>query len=248
MMRKLQPNKAIAHAFRSVWTYRAEAIRIGLFWVPVIFVLNLIEMLVGPPDPEAAEISLKVVMPLLSLVAGLIGFSSMAVSWHRFILRDEAGNPMRLDGDVLRYTGNTILIMLAMAAPLSLLLVVLVMAGLPMVLLLPVAALAGAIVFRLSIKLPAVALGRRDFSLRDAWAASEGNFWQIVGLFALNAAVIFGVILALLMFTSTLAAVSESAAKVAALVLNAVVSLFITLFNASIFTSLYGFFVERRDF
>ncbi len=46
----------------------------------------------------------------------------------------------------------------------------------------------------------------------------------------------------------TLRPISAVAADIVGLLLGAVLQLFYTLFNASTFTSLYGFFVERRDF
>lgn len=49
-MRKLSPVKAISHAFNSVLTYRSIAVRIGMFWIPVLFLLGVVEILVGEPD------------------------------------------------------------------------------------------------------------------------------------------------------------------------------------------------------
>jgi len=37
-------------------------------------------------------------------------------------------------------------------------------------------------IYRLMLKLPAIALERTDFLFGDAWAATSGNYWQIMGL------------------------------------------------------------------
>ena len=247
-IRKLSPFKAISHAFNSVYTYRSAALRIGLFWIPVLFLLGLAEIMVGPPDMKVPKLDLPVLLQIVTAIVGFIGFCSMAVSWHRFILRDELGPPSRLDGPVWRYAGNSLLIMSIIVVPTIAAVVLSLLIQNIGILFLPLALVAGAVVTRLSIKLPAVALGRSDFGFRDAWKVSEDNFWQILGLFLLNMAVVFGTLLVLVLVAGAIGSISPAAAKVFLLISDAVLKLFLTLFNASIFTSLYGFFVERRDF
>ena len=116
-MRKLNPLKAIKHALKSLRDYPGMVMRIGLFWIPVLFILGLAEWLTSPADlsqpPEGAAIFLQT----FSAVVGLIAFCSMAVSWHLFILRDDVGSPARIDSRVWRYAGNSMLIMLMILAP-----------------------------------------------------------------------------------------------------------------------------------
>ena len=247
-MRKLNPLKAVSHALKSVFLYRRVAIRLGMFWIPLLMALGLAEQLFRKPGGNPGQFGMSEAVGLLSAVAGLIGFCAMAVAWHRFILRDEVAAPLQVGSTTWRYLGNSLLILLAMAVPLA------VLAGLlaflpPIVsvLILPAAILTGAAAMRLSIKLPAVALGRTDFSFRDAWAASDGNFWQIVGVFALNAIIVVGLALAVIAIVQGVNLVLPAAVPYIGLVLGAAGQLFYTMFNASIFTSLYGFFVEKRD-
>ena len=247
-MRKLSPIKAISHAFNSVYTYRSVALRIGLFWIPLLFLLGIVELAVGQPDLQNPKFDLSLLVQIVTGIVGFIGFCSMAVSWHRFILRDEMGSPWRVDGPVLRYAGNSLLIMLLIAVPTLLALMISLLVPGAGILLLPLSLVAGTIVTRLSIKLPAVALGRGDFGFRDAWKATEGSFWPILGVFLLNAAVVFAILLVLMLAAGVLRSISPAATNVFLLVADAVLKLFLTLFNASIFTSLYGYFVERRDF
>ncbi len=247
-MQSFSPVKAISHALNSVTSYRHAALRIGMFWIPVIFVLNALELWFGPPDPQAAELGAAHMIQLISGVVGLLGFSSMAVNWHRFILRDEMGSSARLDAGVFRYAGNSLLIMLIVAMPVLAVMALSMFAPILSVLLLPLGLLLGAAVMRLSIKLPAVALGRKDFTFRDAWAASAGQGWRFVGLLLLNAVIVLAIVVMAMLILHGVSLVSAAAVLAAALAIQAAAGLFLTLLNASIFTSLYGFFVERRSF
>lgn len=248
-MRKLSPFKAVSHALNSVWSFRSMALRIGIVWVPIILVTGLVEYYLGSPDPSAPEISPLALVQVVIGIISIIAVCSIAVSWHRFILRDESAAGLRIDGDVFRYAGNTLLIMLAMLVPGLIFLTILMLAPGPGAILgLPIIIAAGGAVTRASIKLPAVALGNKDFRFRDAWAASEGNFWPCVGVFLLNAAILLAILLVLTIIAGVLGRISEGLSLSFQLVAVAVLQLFYAIFNASIFTSLYGFFVERRDF
>jgi hypothetical protein len=248
-MRKLSPVKAVSHALNSVWSFRGMALRIGMLWVPIILVAALAEYYTGRPDPRSQEMTPEALVQVVTGIITIIAVCSIAVSWHRFILRDEPAAGLRLDADVFRYAGNTLLLMLAMLAPaLIFLSIVLVAPGPGAILGLPIIVLAGGVVTRASIKLPAVALGNKTFSFRDAWAASEGNFWPCVGVFLLNAAVLLVILLALTVIAGILGRISEGLSLVFQIAAVSVLQLFYAVFNASIFTSLYGFFVERRDF
>jgi hypothetical protein len=248
-MRKLSPIKAVSHALNSVWSYRAMALRIGLLWAPIILAVGILDYVTAVPDPRSQILTPP---PLVQLVSGLISIiavCSIAVSWHRFILRDETPGGLRVDGHVFRYAGTTLLIMLGMLLPALALVVVLGVApSMAGIIGLPIIIVAGGLVTRISIKLPAVALGNSTFSFKDAWAASEGNFWPCVGVFLLNAAILLAIFMVLWAGAEALAQISRNLALAFQLVMAVFIQLFYSIFNASIFTSLYGFFVERRDF
>jgi hypothetical protein len=84
--------------------------------------------------------------------------------------------------------------------------------------------------------------------LADAMKASEGNFWQVMGVFLLSALIIFVVALALFILAALLSYLPQVIAIAIGLAAGAAVNLFVILFSVSLLTSLYGFFVERRDF
>jgi hypothetical protein len=225
------------------------ALRIGMVWIPIMLAVGLVEFYIGRPDPNAQGMTPQAFVQLMTGIISIIAVCSMAVSWHRFILRDELPAGLRVDGSVLRYAGNTLLIMLAMLVP-GLVLLTFVMLASPAaaILGLPLIVLAGGAVTRASIKLPAVALGDTAFSFRDAWKASEGNFWPCAGVFLLNAAILLAILVVLTMFAGFLDRISAVLSIAFQLGAIAFLQLFYAIFNASIFTSLYGFFVERRDF
>jgi hypothetical protein len=248
-MRKLSPVKAVTHALRSVWSYRKVAFRIAMVWIPVMLVVSIVEIYSSQTDPQSTTVTSQPLVQLASAIISIIAVCSIAVSWHRFILRDEPANSLRLDHDVLRYMGNTVMIMLAMLIPAAIFLTMVQIAPSTGALLgLPIIVLAGGLATRASIKLPAVALGNSSFSFRDAWTASEGNFWPCVGVFLLNAAVLMVILLAVIIATEFLALINTTFSKAFQLGALVLLQLFYSIFNASIFASLYGFFVERRDF
>jgi hypothetical protein len=189
---------------------------------------------------------------------GMLGFSSIAVNWHRFVLKDERPQglqTMRVDAVVWRYLGNLILVtLLAALAAIPVMMVVTMLLGLFGVLVLPIliAALSAfvlPVIYRLSVKLPAVALGRRDFRLGDAWQATNGNWWQIAGLGILVTVLTWSV--GLLLFGLSMALQNILGPDISAYVdvaLQVAVNWALTVLGITTLTSLYGFFVEGRDF
>ena len=247
-MRKLSPTKAISHALSSVWNYRQVAARIGLAWLPVLLLCGIAEVYFAPPDAGAGDIPAISPVQIATFLVSLIATSSMAVSWQRFILRDEVSRGLRLDGNVLRYTLFTFLLILAAVLPTALLLALMLLAPAASILAVPGVALIGGIVTRLSIRFPAIALGDRGFTFADAWKASAGNFWQCLGVFLLSWAITLGGAVVLILLGSGLGQVNGTLGDFTLTVGVTVMQLFYAIFNASVFTSLYGYFVERREF
>jgi hypothetical protein len=220
-----------------------------LLWIVILWALGMTSLLARNTAALAPGSFLDNAMALGSTVIGLAGFCSIAVGWHLFVLRDEAGTALRLDEPVWRYAGNSLLIMLVVLLPMLMLAVIVERLPQPASLLLvPAGLVAGAFALRLSIKLPAVALGRKDFGFRDVLAASDGNFWQLMGVLLLNAAIVLGSLLVLAVLVRGVAGINPMFASFVGLTGGLIFQLFYTLFNASVFTSLYGFFVEKRDF
>lgn len=248
MMRKLSPTKAVSHALNSVWSFRAVAARIALAWLPVLLLCGIAEIYFAPPEAGAGDMPAITPVQVATFVVSLIATSSMAVSWQRFILRDELGSGFRIDGSVLRYAAYSFLLIAAAVLPTALFLALALAAPVLSVLALPAIVLIGGVVTRLSIRFPAISLGDRGFSFADAWRVSAGNFWQCLGVFLLSWAITLGGLFVLVLLGSVIGQANATLGELVLTVGVILMQLFYALFNASVFTSLYGFFVERRDF
>jgi hypothetical protein len=102
--------------------------------------------------------------------------------------------------------------------------------------------------YRLGIKLPAVALYRRDFQLMDAWRASEGNGWRVLGLALLYFLTAIAAGLAFWIVGAIVGIVGGIPALALLVAMQMVVSWVLTILGVTLLTSLYGFFVEGRSF
>lgn len=249
-MRKLQPTKAIAHALRSVLGFAPTGIRFSLWWMAILLAFGIVTLLTTEPPANPGEPVTMSPWELLSAAVGLAAFCSIAVNWHRYILKDElGGQPLRLDGLVWRYLGNSLLVVLIAVSPVVLLGLALVfLPPVASVLLVPAAIVAGTFAMTLSIKLPAVALGRTDFGFRDALNATKDNFWQLMGVLLINGTIALFTGFVLLSIASAFMAISFTLGAAVGLSLSLVFNVFYTLFSVSVLSSLYGFFVEKRDF
>jgi hypothetical protein len=189
---------------------------------------------------------------------GLVGFASIAVSWHRYVLKDELPKGMarlRVDGVVWRYVGNLILIglmislvMIPVAVGAGLIASVAGKLAIPVLLVL-ISIVILPLIYRLSVKLPAIALERQDFRMGDAWRATDGNWWQIAGIGLLVTVLTWGVGLALVVVSGILQRLLPGDfGTYADIILQVGANWFLTVIGITTLTSLYGFFVEKRDF
>src|SRR5262245_51878382 len=137
---------------------------------------------------------LTLVMHIVSAVIMLPVLASVAVAWHRLLLRDEHPGPgayMRLDGVVVGYAALAFWIGVIALAPSYISMLFQIVTGtsatMQDALALVVQSLAGLvsivaffIVARLSLALPVMALGRAHITLGMAWRVSKRNTWRMV--------------------------------------------------------------------
>ena len=254
-MHKLPAVQTIKHALKAVFQFRNAGTRIGLPWVLVLAGMSIIDRsFSASPDPANGPAGMILLGPIELVIAALslVIFSSIAVNWHRYILLDEITVPekiFRLDRPVWNYAGRTLLIMLATLIPTFVLSFAFVSAlpNLSPALAVPFF-VAGIYIMRMSVALPAIALGRKDFGITAALQITQGNNLQFAGLLALNGLILFATFLAVGIILSVVGNVNMTTAKVLALVLSVPVNLFLSLFSVSLLSSLYGFFVEKRKF
>jgi hypothetical protein len=260
--RQLPAGTCIGHAIRSVRNNIAYAFRISWPWYTVVLLASLgasvlLEALTGGDieNNPGPAVPIYIVLGFINLVS----FASIAVNWHRYILLDEvpSGSELfRLDDKTWRYLGNLILVMLIMIGiVIAIVLPVFVLAAsseslrfLSFLAVLVAYCFAVVVLYRLSVKLPAIALGRHDFRMRDAWAVTRDNklsiFIVAVLQFLLALAMLLAIVLVILGLSSANAILGLAVGTVAQVVAGWLLS----IFGITILTSLYGFFVEGRDF
>ena len=84
--------------------------------------------------------------------------------------------------------------------------------------------------------------------LRDAWRATDGNNLPIFLLFVLNLVVGVGAIAALVVIQALLSLLGATLGIILGVIVEVAFNWILTIFGITILTSLYGFFVEDRDF
>jgi len=104
------------------------------------------------------------------------------------------------------------------------------------------------LMLRMQIKLVAVALGRQDFSLSDAFNKTVGNTWRLAGLLWLLMIVLLVVGLVSLAARYAFSMTGLSYAWVGSEIVNETVQWFTTLLAITLLTMLYEFFVEDKTF
>ncbi|CAN5133904.1 hypothetical protein BH10PSE7_BH10PSE7_41460 [soil metagenome] len=251
--RQLPVWAAFSHAVSSVRDNLKIAFRVSWPWYAVLGISTaIIRLAWGEPASDAHP---DIVPALVLAALILVSSAGIAVNWHRYILLDDiphGGMLLRFDGLMWRYLGNLLLIgLLIFIAMIPFSLVAALLNAQPPGL---VAAFfvalpfAGLLFLRLGIKLPAIALGRNDFGFQDAWRATAGNGWQIVQLFLLNIGAAILVSFAIYLIEQVIELASPQAAGFVSFAVEFVANWIFTIFGITILTSLYGFFIQNRDF
>ncbi len=247
-MRQFPPLKAMRHALKSVATYWPVGFRIALPWMIVLALLQITTSFLNIPANSGARSALDIV----TVAAVLLAVSSIAVSWHRFILLDEAPDTsrhFRLDPPVRRYLLRFIICILAATAIAVIPLLILSLFNSRAAMFVPVVAFGAYIVTVVfSLSLPPAALGKPQVKLIDTLRSVRGNEVNIFGFAILN----FGVVIAGLALTmlviAPLGLLPDTVIRVLLPVALLPINLLTTLISISAVTAAYGFFIERRDF
>lgn len=195
----------------------------------------------GSPDalPEMPNVGLT----FLGVLVLVIGYIMIIVAWHRFVLlpedqRDGGFTPS--PGIVLGYLGRSLLLGIAFGAVAIPLIIVISQTRSTLVFgitIIPVIVILGWALMRLSLILPACAIGEY-LSYKESWNATKPLAGTIFGLMVLLAAADFvlNLILGAVLTQSMLSSL-----------ISVVVSLLYALVTASILTTLYGIAIEKRS-
>jgi hypothetical protein len=255
-MRKLPVFAAFKHVWATVFNNAGAAFRLSWPWLLVmtatmaLFLAGIASLHggLGPAKAGGEDFFLL----LIVLTVFVVAFASIAVNWHRFVLLDEMPKGMgvlRIDSQVWRYIGNLFLIGLIVGLPFGFggLVLVKLLGSFGMLVLFATLIALNVIIYRLAIKLPAIALGRRDYGLEKAWSDSTGNFFPIMGYAFLLAVSMLIPQTLLEWVSSNMASSLGLLGTIQVVIVSVLVQWFALIVGISGLTTLYGFFAERRD-
>ncbi len=240
------------HSVRLVMNNLESALRISA----LLYLVQAVSQLYFFASTETAADTTGTQIPALSIqdsiVGLLLGVLSLlaglwiAVTWHRFVLKEEYPNgwfPQWHGPNMLGYLGRSILISLliviaciVVSIPLGI-----IGAGIPALMpAIPVVLIGfGAwIFFRLCTALPAAAIGE-TVSLKTAWESTKPHAVTMVHM-----AIIF---VAFLLLTMALSFILAQISGPLNLLFDLVIGWVVTMVGISVLTSVYGHVVEGRD-
>ena len=248
--------RIFTHAFTMVFhdlgaTLRATYVGVGLVALSVVLFLMLAPnmfgtmMLATETDTLSPDAYSNAGSAVLAVLVMAVGYIMMVAAWHRYVLlpeeqRDNGFTPGA--GIVLGYFGRSLLlgIIVGIAAiPLFVPLGVVASAGnevLTNLVAIPLFAILGWVLLRLSLILPACTIGK-DMKLTESWAASRPLSGAIIGL-----TIILGVVDFVLNIV-----IGVLPAPYILGVVSVITSVLFALVSASILTTLYGIAVEGRE-
>lgn len=169
-----------------VWSHRSYALKISTPYFFVICLYAILGATLGTLDKTNKSFDLLTAAHTFLIVLSLLIICVMAIQWHRHILLNETApsyKNVRKNGILGRYIFHSFLILL-ICLPIG------VLIGLQLLSLMPSASKYPGLIqlfsfilpiplyyiaFRLSIALPAIAIGRTDYGIRKAWDVSSAS-------------------------------------------------------------------------
>jgi lipoprotein NlpI len=196
---------------------------------------------------------LAMVTQIVDEVVMLPALASVAVAWHRLLLRDEDSGPgvyLRLDRIVAGYAILAFWIGVITLAPICVYEMFQIVTGtsaardMATLIALLLALIAFLIAARLSLALPGIALGRDDVTLRTAWRVSKGNTWRMFWAYFF-CIVPWVTILTFASISVILVAPSRTTSALLLLVQD-LLSIPLGMISVGVLSFAYGHFFERR--
>ncbi|MBR1219196.1 hypothetical protein JQ557_14425 [Bradyrhizobium sp. U87765 SZCCT0131] len=163
-----------------VWLVAAGLLSAASGWLKATSVTAAIA-LADDDTPQSVGV---LATDFFATITALLGVLSIAVAWHRLLILHEtpgASGTNIASGNLWRYCGNALLIVLLLGIP-SLFVIVpffLISPALLFVVTVAVYLLALLVGMRLSLVLPARAVDDTGLTLKAAWNATQGNSWRL---------------------------------------------------------------------
>ena len=234
-------------------THWRSALKLALPWLALMAALKIWSLNIKPLQANSTEALNLTFIDLIAVVVGLLATSSIAVSWHRFILIDaplKTELAFRVDKIVWSYLSRSFLIYFLCLIPLVALVLISEMSGASILQPVVLGLMLMLIVFicRMSVSLPAVAIGKSQIGLKQAMETTRRNNLRILGLISLSFIILAIPFFGYLMVIGAINNIDPKTAIIFAAVLGIPLQFCSVMLNATLLTSLYGFFVEKRDF
>lgn len=239
------------HAFGMFWRNLGAAAKISLIpfaLIVVVYALVFGGMMAtarsgGEPSPGAFVLGVPVM-----IVVGLALGTAVAVNWHRFVLLNEPANwlPQIRAGRIFAYILRVLLIGLGLGLIMAVAMMPAALMGaavgqagavLGMVVTVAIFVFGFAAYWRLSASLPGAALDG-GASIGDTWRATQGSFgtFLLLTLILMGFGLLIGLAQVVLMMIPLLGVLIYIAAQ-----------WFFTMLGLSLLTTIYGYYVEKRD-
>lgn len=176
----LPVNELVRRSWRDLWANRDGLLRIGLPWLLLPLVLEVVASAVGDAG---------LLVSIAASIVALTGFSAMAMAFHRRIILGEplVGPMAPLSLRVLRYLLTGVLVSILAAVPGAVLIGILGVLGLTGdgsvlgYLATAVGLVVAFLVFaRLQLAFPGIAIGDREVGLLGSWALTRGNGMRLL--------------------------------------------------------------------
>ena len=250
--RTMPISKAMSHILSGIKAHWRPMLNLAVPWLALIALINIIGLQLFP-HPKSSPLQLELRwIDVVIIILNLIATSSVAVSWHQFILRDVPLNtvkPFRVDKTVQTYFARVVLIDVVCFVPLLILVGMaefLPAAFAPVILALVIQV--GVAAYRISLGLPAIAINGTPISMKQSFEKTAGNNWRILGLLVIVHLILAAVLLGYIFAVNFFQLLNPVMGLISVFILGIPATFFNMLLLVSLLTSLYGFFIERRDF
>ncbi len=247
---KIPIQRALLHIATSLKDNFTVAVRLAMPWLALIALFSAWaahDHVLDGPDLKNLEFN---VFDVFVIAINIMASASIAVSWHRFILRDidpQTVPHFRIDLLVLRYALANIMLALVIGVPLGILakladaLPLLFLPGL-----IAISMLAIVVMLRLSLKLVAIALENHNLTYQKAYGLTRSNNLAIL---AIIGALLTATIIAVFVPEVLVQALGHTNPKLIfpmSILLRIPAQFLLIMLSTTMLTTLYGFFVEGR--
>ena len=276
----LDPKLVFRHGIQTVLRNAGVSLALSWPWILLLVVIFIVAGFAGSqfvvgntsvaPNSGTGALFFWIAF-LATMFVVVMGFVSVAVNWHRFILRDEFPGVLQrlaLGGNVWRYLLRSFMIGLLVVLVLSVPIIIGFFATYPfsdganqtdllsqppigsviaqLIVFGVIGILAQTFMFRYGLALPDAALGLNKIGLSESWRLTQGFFGLLFSLSFYFVAMNVGASIVIEVLSRLTGSLSPVAGLLVWLVIGIPVNWFFFFLSITILTTLYGHIVEKR--